>query len=96
MGLNSRQVSGTNTAYGDAREQDTLEPSADLGVMSAPRNSKFSTTQTLETRGECCEPVRRTIEDPRLQGLINSRGNEDSQSQHDQSEPLLADLAGVQ
>jgi len=65
-------------------------------ICRAARIRHAPPAPTLESRGECREPIGRAIEDPRLQGLIKSRGNEQSQSQHDQSEPLLAEFAGVQ
>ena len=86
-----RGLTNTRVSYtGAAMPNNAIKLPAALEKFVAP------STQTLESRGECREPIRRAIEDPRLQGLIKSRDNEDSQTKHDQSEPLLADLTGVQ
>jgi hypothetical protein len=49
-----------------------------------------------EPGGNGREPIWRPVEDPRLQGLIESGHNQGAQNQHHQSEHLLADNAGVQ
>ena len=50
----------------------------------------------LKLGGKGREPIGRPVEDPCLQRFIESGHNEDSQNQHDHSEPLPAYLAGVQ
>ena len=50
----------------------------------------------LKLGGKGREPIGHPVEDPCLQGFIKSGHNEDSQTQHDHSEPLPAYLTGVQ
>jgi len=50
----------------------------------------------LNPGGKGREPIGHPVEGPCLQGFIKSGHDEDSQTQHDDSEPLLAYLAGVQ